>query len=129
MSKWVRPIVWVVASECLAVATLVILTSIHPRIDTISILCGGLVFVIPNSYFTVYAFRYFRMRNVAFMPLVTQMFYRGQMGKIVLTAVGFALVFSFYPSVSPVALFASFCAMMFFHVLVARCICNQLDNA
>jgi len=56
-----------------------------------SLLAGALLFILPHSYFTFYAFRF---RGARAGGLIAQSFYRGETGKYVLTLVGFGCVFS-----------------------------------
>jgi ATP synthase protein I len=55
-----------------------------------SVLLGGLISIIPNAYFTRWAFRYSGARAAGD---VARSFYRGEAGKFVLTVVMFAGVF------------------------------------
>lgn len=56
-------------------------------------LAGGLIQIIPNAYFALLAFRY---RGARSSMLIAQSFYRGEVGKYVMTLVGFAAVFSVF---------------------------------
>lgn len=56
-----------------------------------SVLAGALLFILPHSYFTFYAFRFSGARS---SRLVAQSFNRGEAGKYVLAMIGFACVFS-----------------------------------
>lgn len=56
-------------------------------------LAGGLIQIIPNAYFALLAFRY---RGARSSVLIAQSFYRGEVGKYVMTLVGFAAVFSVF---------------------------------
>jgi len=67
-----------------------------------SALLGGLVAVIPNVYFTYKAFQYFGARSIA---VIVQSFWAGEMGKLILTAVFFAVLFL---GVKPLNVFAVF---------------------
>ena len=51
---------------------------------------GGLVALIPNVYFTYKAFQYYGARSVG---VIVQSFWAGQIGKFILTAVFFAVLF------------------------------------
>lgn len=63
---------------------------------------GGLIAVIPNVYFTYKAFQYFGARS---MGVIVQSFWTGQIGKLILTAVFFAVLFL---GVKPLNVFAVF---------------------
>ena len=51
---------------------------------------GGLTALIPNVYFTYKAFQYFGARSIG---VIVQSFWAGEMGKLILTAVLFAVLF------------------------------------
>ena len=51
---------------------------------------GGLTALLPNVFFTYKAFQYFGARSIA---VIIQSFWAGQMGKLILTAVLFAVLF------------------------------------
>lgn len=83
---------------------------------------GGLLFIVPNAYFTFYAFRF---RGAAWTYRITRSFYRGQTGKLALTAVGFALVFRFVDPLHNVGFFSVFALMMAVHIGVAASISSR----
>ena len=74
------------------------------RVISYSVFLGGLVYWIPNLYFAAYAFR-FRGAQAAQQVLLG--FYRGEIGKFILSCVGFAIVFTL---VKPLHLLAFFIA-------------------
>ena len=51
---------------------------------------GGLTALIPNVYFTYKAFQYFGARSIG---VIVQAFWAGEIGKLILTAVFFAVLF------------------------------------
>ena len=63
---------------------------------------GGLTALIPNVYFTYKAFQYFGARSIT---AIVQSFWAGQAGKLILTAVLFAVLFM---GVKPLNVFAVF---------------------
>lgn len=78
---------------------------------------GGLIYFLPNIYFTLYAFRY---QGPAYKELIVRSFYWGQSSKLMLVAMGFALVFRFYPAANTTAVFCAFFAMIVSQWLIAR---------
>lgn len=56
-----------------------------------SVFLGGMVSTLPNAYFALKAFRY---RGARQMGLIVKSFYAGESGKLIITAVMFALIFS-----------------------------------
>ena len=78
----------------------------------LSLLLGGLIQLLPSIYF---ARQVYKFSGASAAHRVTQSFYRGEMGKFILTAIGFALVFSLVESLSPPAIFAGFGLMIASH--------------
>lgn len=74
----------------------------------LSSLLGGLCCSLPNAYFIWKAFRYQGARSA---KLIVSSFYRGEAGKLVLTTIGFILVFTLVKPLEPLALFGSFIAV------------------
>lgn len=70
-----------------------------------SALLGGLCCAIPNAYFVRQAFRYHGARSAR---LIMRSFYRGEAGKLMLTAVAFMLVFTLVKPLHPLALFSAY---------------------
>lgn len=70
-----------------------------------SALCGGLIALSANVYFAYKAFRYFGARSAR---AITQSLWAGQMGKQILAAALFALVFVGVRPLEPVALFIGY---------------------
>lgn len=89
----------------------------------LSVVVGGLIFVVPNTYFLMLALR-FAGTSSAFDA--AQAFYKGQMGKLTLSAVGFALAFKFYEQLQPALAFAGFMLMMVGHLALATYLSNRM---
>ena len=90
------------------IATLVAALSTFALIDGItgySVFLGGMVSTIPNAYFAVKAFRYSGARQ---MPQVLKSFYAGESGKMIITAVMFALVFAGVKPLNELAVIISY---------------------
>ncbi|MGI1679472.1 MAG: ATP synthase subunit I [Cellvibrionaceae bacterium] len=81
-----------------------------------SVLLGGIIQILPNTYFALYAFRY---QGAQSAPLALRAMSRGETGKFVLTLTGFALVFSLFKAVDISALFVSYFVMIIVSVVVA----------
>jgi len=56
---------------------------------------GAIIQIIPNGYFAILAFRY---RGAGSSFLIARSFYRGEVGKYVMTLVGFAVLFGIFGS-------------------------------
>ena len=68
-------------------------------------LCGGLIAWLPNLYFAHKAFRFSGARAA---QAIVRSFYAGEAGKLVLTAVLFALTFAGVKPMEPLAVFGVF---------------------
>ncbi len=88
---------------CLAMATL------GSRIQAQSFLCGGLVAVLPQAYFAIRAFRW---RGAQAAHRMAHAGYAAEVGKFVLSAAGFALVFAQVRPIDGLAVFAGFIVML-----------------
>ena len=81
-----------------------------------SVLAGGLIQVTASAYFAWKAFRYQGARQI---KKAVQSMYRGETGKILLTAAFFATVFALLePVVSLPTVIAAYAAMSVSHALV-----------
>lgn len=106
----------VVLVEAVALLTLVALLWLYQPASAQSAFWGGLVFLVPNAYFTLYAFRYSGAQSALTVALSL---HRGQTGKLVLVAAGFALAFRFIQPLHPGYLFAGYLFVLAVHVAVA----------
>jgi ATP synthase protein I len=78
--------------QLLLLASLLLVFGLAWPVGLESAVWGGLLFIVPQWYFTHYAFRYRGAKNA---PWIARSFYQGQSGKMLLTAMGFALVWRF----------------------------------
>ncbi|TDV59047.1 F0F1 ATP synthase subunit I [Pseudomonas sp. LP_7_YM] len=67
--------------------------------------CGGLIAWLPNVYFAHKAFRYSGARAA---QAIVRSFYAGEAGKLIFTAVLFALTFAGVKPLAPLAVFGVF---------------------
>lgn len=77
------------------------------RIAAYSFSIGGLIYIIPNIYFAIYAFRY---RGAQAAQLVLVGIYRGEIGKFLLSGVGFAIAFTLVNPLNVMIVFVAFIA-------------------
>lgn len=103
------PVLIVPALQSMTLAVTTLLLTMNDRLDPLSYLSGGLIAVIPHLYFSVYAFRYMGARAA---KDITQSFYKGEVGKYLLTLIGFATVFIVLKPVDVVALFCGYGFML-----------------
>lgn len=85
-------------------------------ITAYSLLLGGLISALPNSYFALHAFRYHGARNA---KKVVKGFIRGELGKIIITIVLFALSFTLITNLNELALILGFIATHFSGVVMS----------
>lgn len=79
-----------------------------------SALMGGLIFILPNAYFTRSAFRGNERESPGF---IVRWFYIGEAGKLVLTAVMFALCFVLVKSLQVQVLFMMYILMIIVNLI------------
>lgn len=93
-------------------------------LDTVaaySILLGGFISIVPNSYFAWKAFRYSGARNT---PLVIKSFYAGETGKLIMTGAFFAMVFAGIRPLNELAVIGSFIVTIIVGLLATAWVSN-----
>ncbi len=90
-----------------------------------SVFLGGLISALPNSYFASQAFRYQGARAA---DKVVKSFLRGELGKLGITLVLFALCFSLISNLNELALILGFIATQFIGVMVSGLINYSPSN-
>lgn len=93
-------------------ALLLLLSGLLWHFDSVlaySAMLGCLVYWIPNAYFARLAFRY---SSAQFPTMSLQSIYRGEIGKFLLTAMGFAVIFVCIKPLSHWAMFTAYLAMI-----------------
>ena len=92
-----------------------------------SALMGGLIFILPNAYFTRSAFRGNERESPHF---IVRWFYIGEAGKLVLTAVLFALCFILVGSLQVKVLFLMYILMIIINLAgLSLCRINRHENS
>lgn len=74
-----------------------------------SVLCGGLIAILPQAYFAVLAFRW---RGARSAQSIARSGYAGELGKFLLSVAGFAVVFAALRPIDGPAVFAGYLAML-----------------
>jgi len=92
-----------------AMTTAVVMWTWKDPVAGYSALLGGMIALLPNLYFAYKAFRYFGARSV---KAIVQSFWSGAMGKLILTAALFALVFAGVERLSVAALFVGYALVL-----------------
>jgi ATP synthase protein I len=96
---------------------LVGILSLEDRLTALSALAGGMIQIIPQAWFSRQAFKYTGARQ---MDLVLRSMYRGEFGKVVLTATMFAVVFTLDKQWNYIALFTAFLLMIPLQLLMIK---------
>ncbi|MCJ0975752.1 F0F1 ATP synthase subunit I [Pseudomonas sp. PS1] len=101
-----QPVARVLIAQALVVLiATVICTAVFGMVAGYSALLGGLIAFLANVYFAFKAFRYFGARSAR---AIVQSFWAGEMGKQILAAALFALVFVGVKPLQPAALFVGY---------------------
>lgn len=118
MSNLKTPPVYKVIVAQLAVTVLMAVISllISGTVLAYSALLGGLISALPNGYFALHAFRFQGARNA---QRVVKGFIRGELGKIIITVVLFALSFTLITSLNELALILGFTLTHFTGVVMS----------
>ena len=95
------------------------------NVNAYSVLLVGLISALPNSYFALQAFKYQGARNA---DKVVKSFIRGQLGKIGITIVLFALSFTLITNLSELALILGFITAHFVGVMMSGLISYSPTN-
>jgi ATP synthase protein I len=88
---------------------LVVMISMTDKLMAVSALVGGLIQILPQAWFSWQAFKYAGASNV---DKVVQSMYRGELGKVVMTATLFAILFTVDKQWNYLALFTTFLVMI-----------------
>lgn len=111
-----NPLLFTLAVQLLVVLPVSAILGMFDLLWGKSFLLGATVYMVPNAYFTLYAFRYHGSEN---SQLVVKSFYTGESGKHALAAVGFALVLKFISPLHLPTLFAGFIALIVMQWFIA----------
>ena len=113
-----KPAILKVTLYQLAVLILLVgILSFEDKLLALSALVGGLIQIIPQAWFSRQAFKYAGARQ---MDLVVRSMYRGEFGKVVLTAAMFAAAFTLNKQWNYIALFSAFLLMMPLQLFVTK---------
>jgi ATP synthase protein I len=79
------------------------------KVVAYSVLCGGLIAIVPQAYFATLAFRW---RGAQSARAIARSSYAGVMGKFLLSVAAFALVFAVVRPIDGPAVFMGYLAML-----------------
>ena len=124
MSNLKAPPVHKVIVAQLAATGLMTLISllISGTIIAYSVLLGGLISALPNSYFALHAFKFQGARNA---EKVVKSFIKGELGKIIITVILFALSFALISNLNELALILGFVVTHFVGVMMSGVISHR----
>jgi ATP synthase protein I len=108
-----RPQIYRITLAQLAVLVALSATLLLDQVRAYSFLCGGLIAVIPQAYF---AARVFRHAGAQSAKAIAQASYAGEVGKFVLTAAGFAVVFAAVHPINGLAVFIGYLVMLIIQI-------------
>ena len=110
------PVYKVIVAQLIATAFITAISLLFSgSVTAYSALLGGLISALPNSYFVLQAFKYQGARNA---DKVVKSFIKGELGKIAITIVLFALSFTLITNLSELALILGFITTHFVGVMM-----------
>ncbi|MEZ5570609.1 MAG: ATP synthase subunit I [Halioglobus sp.] len=83
------------------------------KVIACSMLSGGLIAIVPQAYFAALAFRW---RGARSAQATARSGYAGEVGKFLLSAAGFALVFALVRPINGPAVFGGYLAMLLIQI-------------
>jgi len=120
------PVYKVIVAQLIATAFIAAISLLFSGyVTACSALLGGLIRALPNSYFALQAFKYQGARNA---DKVVKSFIKGELGKIVITIVLFALSFTLITNLSELALILGFITTHFVGVMMSGLISYSPTN-
>jgi len=99
---------WVLIRQLGLMLVIGFLLSIYDIYIAAAFIVGGSLHVFPNTYFALRTFLHMGAQNIRRAYISTN---QGLVGKMLLTATGFALVYKFWPAASLIALFIGYMMM------------------
>lgn len=97
------------AQLALLIPLCLFLLAAFDEVRAYSVACGGLVAIVPQVWFMG---RAFRNRGAQAASVIARSSYAGEIGKFLLSAVGFALIFATLRPIDGLAVFAGYLAML-----------------
>lgn len=88
---------------------LCLLQAVFDEVRAYSMASGGLVAIVPQAWF---ASRAFRRRGAQAARVIARNSYAGEVGKFLLSAVGFAMIFAMVRPIDGLAVFVGYLAML-----------------
>ncbi len=111
-----RPVLTIFIAHLVASGLALLVVGLWKPLAFKSGLFGCLVFVGPNTYFAHYLFRY---SGAKFSSWIVRSVYWGQMGKMLLTMVGMAMVFRFVKELDFQVFAGVYAVMLIAHIAIS----------
>jgi F0F1-type ATP synthase, subunit I len=124
MKRPIKPILQILTVEIAVMGLLVLVVRLIDQDWVSSIVVGSLVFIVPSAYFTFYALLFAVNREPRWF---LSAFIRGQTGKLMLAAVGFALAFKFVEPLHAPTVFIAYGVLMLVHVVMTAKVSKTLS--
>ncbi len=119
------PLKFTLAVQLLVMAPLLVTLNVFSELWMQSFFWGALIYLLPNAYFTFYAFR---VRNTDDTQQIAKSFYKGEFGKLFLAVLGFVLVFKNVTPLQVEALLAGYGSLILLQWLIAIQIAKRYTN-
>jgi len=108
------PVHRITAFQCVGLASIALISAVlYDDVTTISLICGGLVAIVPQAFFALRTFRYSGVQSPHTMARAG---YSAVIGKFFLSCVGFAMVFALLRPVAGAVVFAGYLVMLTLHI-------------
>lgn len=100
--------------QCIGLTFLTLVSAfLFTDVITYSVICGGLIAIVPQAFFALRTFRYSGAQSAHAMARAG---YSAEVGKFFLSCVGFAMVFALLRPIDGAAVFAGYVAMLMLHI-------------
>jgi ATP synthase protein I len=103
------PVHRITLAQLAVLVPLCLLLHATDEVRAYSVLCGGLIAILPQAWFATLAFRW---RGARSARAIAHSGYAGEAGKFVLSVAGFAAVFATVRPIDGLAVFAGYLAML-----------------
>ncbi|GAB1265660.1 ATP synthase subunit I [Aurantivibrio infirmus] len=111
------PIHLIPLGQVLALVPILLIATFFDLTLVYSLALGGVIQILPNLYFAMQAFR-FQGARATRQTLIA--FNKGEVGKFILTIIGFAVVFAMVKPLNVAAVFGAYVAMLLVQVIVTH---------
>ena len=103
------PVHRITVAQLSVLVLLCLIVTIFDKVQAYSLLCGGLVAVLPQAYFAASVFRRTGAKSA---QAIARASYSAEVGKFAMTAAGFAVVFVVVNPIKGLAVFVGYLMML-----------------